>query len=229
MSGFAALASIGVTKGNSNADHPALTPSIYTPDLPLGKRISNAGLPTTDIARVYHSSVTLTPQGFFLIAGSNPNPNTTAPGPGVTFPTEFMVEHLNPPSLAEGVERPAFVAGSMPEKLSFGNNVTVNVTISEGLDTSNIKRKYISLSIYFLSLNTCLVFAVALMDLGFSSHAFHSSARLVFMNAQLSSDKTQLTFTTPPSGRVYPPGPATIFLTVDEITSPVGFPSIPLT
>lgn len=141
MSGFAALASIGVTTGNSNADHPALTPSIYTPSLPLGQRISNSGMPTADIPRVYHSSVTLTPQGFFLIAGSNPNPNTTAPGPGVTFPTEFRVEHLNPPSLAPGVERPAFGEGTVPSKLSFGKSVTVNVTVPQGLDTSDVKCK----------------------------------------------------------------------------------------
>ncbi len=57
------------------------------------------------------------------------------------------------------------------------------------------------------------------MDLGFSSHAFHSSARLVFMDATISADKNSLTFVTPPSGRVYPPGPATVFLTVDNVTS----------
>ena len=57
------------------------------------------------------------------------------------------------------------------------------------------------------------------MDLGFSSHAFHSSARLVFMDAKISPDRRSLTFVTPPSGRVYPPGPATIFLTIDDVSS----------
>ena len=57
------------------------------------------------------------------------------------------------------------------------------------------------------------------MDLGFSSHAFHSSARLVFMEGSIASDGKSLTFTTPPSGRVYPPGPATIFLTIDDVSS----------
>jgi hypothetical protein len=58
------------------------------------------------------------------------------------------------------------------------------------------------------------------MDLGFSSHAFHSSARLVFMDATISKDRKSLTFTTPPNGRIYPPGPATIFLTINDVTSP---------
>jgi hypothetical protein len=58
------------------------------------------------------------------------------------------------------------------------------------------------------------------MDLGFSSHAFHSSARLVFLENKLSADRKTLTFTMPPNGRVYPPGPATVFLTIDDVTSP---------
>lgn len=49
------------------------------------------------------------------------------------------------------------------------------------------------------------------MDLGFSSHAFHSSARLVFMDAELSRDRTSLTITSPPNNRVYPPGPGASF------------------
>ena len=74
------------------------------------------------------------------------------------------------------------------------------------------------------------------MDLGFSSHAFHSSQRLVFMDAQLSPNKKTLTVRSPPNNRVYPPGPgnhkysfpscqfsdnlvAFIFLTIDDITS----------
>ncbi|KAI0769967.1 hypothetical protein C8Q74DRAFT_1272491 [Fomes fomentarius] len=49
--------------GNSNADRPVLTPSIYSPDVPLGRRISNEGMPTSEVPRLYHSSDTLTPQG----------------------------------------------------------------------------------------------------------------------------------------------------------------------
>ena len=60
---------------------------------------------------------------------------------------------------------------------------------------------------------------VALMDLGYSTHAFHAGARLVFMDATVSSDGKSMTFVTPPNGRVYPPGPATVFLTVDDVTS----------
>ena len=68
------------------------------------------------------------------------------------------------------------------------------------------------MSIYYILL-------VTLVDLGFSSHAFHSSARLVFMDAQLSDDRKSLTITSPPNRNIYPPGPAFVFLTVDDISS----------
>ncbi|KZV88781.1 glyoxal oxidase precursor [Exidia glandulosa HHB12029] len=192
--GYAAVASVGQPVGNSNADNAVLTPSLYTPDAAPGRRISNAGMPVSPVARMYHSTVTLTPQGNFLIAGSNPNGQTVV-GPNVKFPSEFRVTTLDPPFMF--VDRP--VIGRVPSKLAFGRTFTVPVTIPRNLAARDIK--------------------VSLMDLGFSSHAFHSGARLVFMTARLSPDRRSLTFTTPPNGRVYPPGPAFVFLTVDDVTS----------
>ena len=61
--------------------------------------------------------------------------------------------------------------------------------------------------------------SVSLMDLGFSTHGFQVGARLVFMDATISNNGKTLSFVTPPNGRVYPPGPATIFLTIDDVTS----------
>lgn len=195
--GFAALAAVADPVGASNADHPVLTPSLYTPTAPLGKRISNAGMPTTDIPRMYHSSVTLTPQGNFLVAGNNPNMNFTPAGtPGIKFPSELRVETLNPPFMSR--TRPSI--HTLPEKLGFGQKFTVPITIPSDLEATTIQ--------------------VSLMDLGFSSHAFHSSARLVFMDASVSKDGKSLTFTTPPNGKVFPPGPAIVFLTIDDVTSP---------
>ncbi|KAJ7600062.1 glyoxal oxidase precursor [Mycena floridula] len=73
--GFAAIRSIRDPVGNSNADHPVLTPTLYTPSAPLAHRFSNKEMPTTDIARLYHSTASLTPMGNILLAGSNPNGN----------------------------------------------------------------------------------------------------------------------------------------------------------
>ncbi|KAF7420726.1 hypothetical protein PC9H_011244 [Pleurotus ostreatus] len=145
--------------GSTGADNTVLMP-LYTPSLPLGRRISNKGMPTTNIPRMYHSSITLTPQGNFLIAGSSPNGSATMTG--VKFPSEFRVETLDPPFM--NAERPKLV--SVPKKLAFGQKVSVPISIPRGLRTQDIK--------------------VSLMDLGFSTHAFHAGARLVFMDATIS-------------------------------------------
>ncbi|PIL37689.1 hypothetical protein GSI_01383 [Ganoderma sinense ZZ0214-1] len=193
--GFAAIAQVSDAIGGSNADHAVLTPSLYTPTLPLGQRISNKGLPTTDIARVYHSSITLTPQGNFLIAGSNPNAQFVAPAAGIKFASELRVQTLDPPFMF--VDRPKIL--SAPAKIPFNSRVTVPISVPAALHNRNAKVQ------------------ISLMDLGFSSHAFHSSARLVFMEGSISPDGRSLTFVTPPSGRVYPPSSATIFLTIDDV------------
>ncbi|KAF5351167.1 hypothetical protein D9756_008348 [Leucocoprinus leucothites] len=197
QTGYAAFNAVQDLIGSADADHPALTPSLYSPDAPLGQRISNAEMPTTDIPRVYHSSVTLTPKGNLLIAGSNPNGGIVN---DTIFHSEYRVEYLNPPYMT--VARPQLL--NVPQKLGFNHEFTVDVVIPPRLDTraSSIQ--------------------VALMDLGFSSHAFHSSSRLVFMTAKLGSksgNTRKLTIRTPPNNRVYPPGPAYVFLTVDDVTS----------
>ncbi|KAJ7100233.1 glyoxal oxidase N-terminus-domain-containing protein [Mycena belliarum] len=196
LTGYAAVASIGVTSGNSNADHPVFTPILYTPSAAAGKRMTQEGLPTTNIPRMYHSTITLTPQGNLLLAGNNPNGNFTTLAPGEPgFSSELRVETLDPPFMQ--MVRPTM--SNLPSKIAFNSKFTVSVTMPPGVSTSTMK--------------------VALMDLGFSSHAFHSSQRLVFMDAVLSKDKRSLTITSPPNNRVFPPGPGFIFLTVGETTS----------
>ncbi|KAI0037117.1 glyoxal oxidase precursor [Vararia minispora EC-137] len=199
--GYAAVRYHRKLVGEGNADHPVLTPVLYTPGLPLGERFSNKGMPTSDIPRMYHSSVTLTPQGNVWVGGSNPSPNFTLPAPGVKFPSEVRIETLDPPYMF--VERPTL--GDLPPTIPFGAKVTVPITVPRALSSDVVQ--------------------VSLMDLGFSTHAFHSGARLVFLNARMSANRTSLTFTMPPNSRVYPPGPATIFLTVNGITS-VGVQTI---
>jgi len=191
--GYAAAGSVADPVGNSsNADHPVFTPELYTPQAPLGRRLSKAGMPTTNIARMYHSGVSLTPQGNILIAGSNPNGQIVN---GTKFHSELRVETLNPPFMT--MARP--VITKAPAQIHFNDVITLNMNIPKGLNTANLQ--------------------VALMDLGFSSHAWHSSQRLVFMNAKLNPDQKSLTIQIPPNNRVFPPGPGWIFVTIDGVTS----------
>ncbi|KAJ7823986.1 glyoxal oxidase N-terminus-domain-containing protein [Mycena olivaceomarginata] len=192
--GYAAVDSIGVPFGPSNAANPIGTPVLYTPSAPLGPPLQHQeGLPTTDIARMYHSSVTLTPQGNILLAGNNPNGNITFIPPGQPgFSSEFRVQTLDPPFFNQA--RPTLT--NVPSKIAFNQRFTIGIDIPAGVSPSSIK--------------------VALIDLGFSTHAFHSSGRLVFMDFILSPNRRSLTITSPPNNRVYPPGPAYIFVTVGD-------------
>lgn len=124
--GFAAIGNTADPVGNSNADHPVFVPSLYTPDAPLGQRITNAGMPNSAIARMYHSTVTLTPQGNFLIGGNNPNNFVEL---NVTFPSEFRIQTLDPPFMS--MERPKIL--DMPQKLGFGKEVTVPISLPASL------------------------------------------------------------------------------------------------
>ncbi|KAJ7269894.1 glyoxal oxidase N-terminus-domain-containing protein [Mycena rebaudengoi] len=196
LTGYAAIRSFPDTFGPSNAANPLFTPSIYTPTAPLGERVSNLGMPSSNIPRMYHSSVTLTPAGNLMLGGSNPNGNVTVIPPGQPgFSSEFRIEYLNPPFMS--LPRPTL--HNVPKQVAFNHKFTVGVQIPHLAPLSPIK--------------------VALMDLGFSTHAFHAGARLVFLHATLSNNRRSLTITSPPNNRVYPPGPGYIYVTVGNATS----------
>ena len=160
--------------------------------------------------------MTLTPQGNFLIGGNNPNNDVNLTVP---FSSEFRLETLNPPFMS--VARP--VIKSAPEKIGFVQTFTVPVTVPANIKGTTIQGQYRYLKCTSkpdgLATNRTKLFTVALMDLGFSTHAFHSSARLVFMDAKLSANRQSLTMTAPPNRNIFPPGPGWIFLTMDGVTS----------
>ncbi|KAF9046801.1 copper radical oxidase [Hymenopellis radicata] len=81
--------------GHSYADDPILTPVMYNPDAPAGKRWSSDGLGASTVPRMYHSTATLVPDGSVIISGSNPNPDYTV-GDGVKYPTDYRVERFYP-------------------------------------------------------------------------------------------------------------------------------------
>ncbi|KAF9441736.1 copper radical oxidase [Macrolepiota fuliginosa MF-IS2] len=107
--------------------------------------------------------------------------------------SQFRVEDLNPPYMT--LARPTL--RSVPAQIQFNSRFDIGIHIPDNLRVSSVK--------------------VVLMDLGFSSHAFHSSSWLVFMEAELSPDHRSIL--SPPNNRVYPPGPASMYVTVGDITS----------
>ncbi|KAJ7200643.1 glyoxal oxidase N-terminus-domain-containing protein [Mycena pura] len=175
----------------SNADHPAFTPVVYDPTAPVGRRFSSQGIPASTIPRMYHSSATLTPNGSILLAGSNPNHDITI---GTEYPTEYRLEFYSPAYLSK--PRPTY--NGLPATVNYNSKFTLSVELPP--DTNDV--------------------TVALMDLGFSTHGVHVDQRFVKLVSNLSHDKKTLTVTGPPTTRIYPPGPAFLY-----VVTAAGVPS----
>ncbi|KAK7038205.1 glyoxal oxidase N-terminus-domain-containing protein [Favolaschia claudopus] len=192
--GYSGYPSVGNSNVNgSNSNNPAFRGMLYRTAFPAGQRITQEGIPASNIARMYHSSAALTPQGNIMVAGSNPHPAVVPPP--TAFPTEFRVEYLNPDFITNNLPRP--VIHSAPTQILFNQKATMTVTVPPSLLLGQIK--------------------VSLMDMGYITHAQHSNSRLVFLEHTLVGNK--LTITAPPNNNIYPPGPAWIFVVADGVHS----------
>ncbi len=107
------------SQGWGFASNAVLNPVLYNPALAPGTRFDT--LTATNIARVYHSTANLLPDGRILVAGSNTHEFYTF---SPVFPTELRIEAFSPPYLAAGA-RPAIVAA--PGALGYGQNFVVEV------------------------------------------------------------------------------------------------------
>ncbi|QRV74664.1 glyoxal oxidase [Ceratobasidium sp. AG-Ba] len=158
-----------------------------------GQRFSNAGLPTSDIARMYHSVATLTPKGTVLIAGSNPNDNVETR----MYPTEFRAEILSPDYLS----KPRATMVNYPQTLRYARRASATISMPLGRHKRGFFFKKVE---------------VVLMDLGFSTHGVHMDQRMVTLPAVMMGRKL-VTFTGPPNANVYPPGPAWLYIVIDGV------------
>ncbi|KAJ7353107.1 glyoxal oxidase N-terminus-domain-containing protein [Mycena albidolilacea] len=184
QTGLAAYATVPDALGPiSNADHPAFTPVVYDPTGAAGRRFSSQGIPASTIPRLYHSTATLTPNGSILLAGSNPNVDVTI---GTEYQTEYRLEFYSPAYLSK--PRPSYKG--LPATVNYGSKFTLSVQLPP--DTTGV--------------------TVALMDLGFATHGSHMDQRFVKLVSKLSPDKKTLTVTGPPTSRIYPPGPAFLYV-----------------
>ncbi|CAE6504231.1 unnamed protein product [Rhizoctonia solani] len=191
--GIAGYGNVKRQVGSSNADDPVFTPVLYDPRAPLGRRFSSEGMPLSNIPRLYHSVATLVPDGSIMIAGSNPNLDLST----VEFGTEYRVEWLRPDYMS--LPRPKITG--LPKQIDFMKSFTLDITLPRQTD------------------DITDILAVSLMDLGFVTHSVHMNSRLVELESKLAQDGRTLTVSSPPSGSVYPPGPAWIYILADGIPS----------
>ena len=119
---------------------------------------------------------------------------------------------MNPPYMS--MSRPQL--SNVPSSIQFNQQFSISVSIPKDLKAAVIQGKNPRLSQTVLRnfLRHFGFFSVALMDLGFSTHGYHSSSRLVFMEASLSPDCSTLSILSPPNNRVFPPGPGALGLSV---------------
>ncbi|KAF9010670.1 copper radical oxidase [Cyathus striatus] len=194
--------------GHSYADNPVLMPAIYDPNAPAGDRWSRDGLQPSTIPRMYHSSATLLADGSVLVSGSNPNPDYTV-GPDVRYPTEYRTELFFPSYYNERRPQPK----GLLSQLSYGGP-TFDVT----LDSDDL----------FGDVDNVQSAKVVVIRTGFSTHSMNMGQRYVELQISYTAFRgnhsailhvSQL----PPNPAILAPGPALIFVVVNDIPS-VGLP-----
>ncbi|TFK70849.1 glyoxal oxidase [Pluteus cervinus] len=189
--------------GESLASGPVLTPALYDPNAPAGKRWSNAGFAASTIPRLYHSSAILLPDASVLIAGSNPNVDVNT---STIFPTTYQAEIFYPPYFSSRT-RP--VPQGVPSTISYGGP-SFDITIPS--------------SSYSGSGNSAAASAqVVLIRGGFTTHAMNMGQRYMQLNNSytVNSDGSIVLHTAqaPPNPNLFQPGPAFLFVNVNGIPS----------
>ncbi|KIJ68126.1 copper radical oxidase [Hydnomerulius pinastri MD-312] len=199
--GTAGYGNTSFTVGQSYADQPILSPVIYNPNAPVGKRWSRDGLSPSTIPRMYHSSATLLPDGSVFVSGSNPNSDINLT---TTYPTEYRIERFYPSYYNQRRPQPQ----GLPSQLSYGGsyfNVSLTIADLDG-NVDNIQTA-----------------AVMVMRTGFSTHTMNMGMRSVqlanaFTGNPDGSGVLQVN-QLPPNPAIMPPGPALLFVVINGVPS----------
>jgi hypothetical protein len=193
--------------GQSYADEPLLTPLMYDPLAPKGHRWSQANMPESKVARMYHSSATLLPDGSVFVSGSNPNADYNVK---TKFPTEYAVERFYP--WYYSMRRPEPVG--LMDRLSYGG---------PGYDVS------LSLEDLGGNLTKIQTAKAVVVRTGFSTHTINFGMRYVELETSYtitplddSGSNYNITLHVAqlyPNPAILAPGPALLFIVVDGVPS----------
>ncbi|KAK1749675.1 glyoxal oxidase [Echria macrotheca] len=191
-----------MTAGASYAESPTLTPIIYDPKRPEGKRWSSEGLSASTIPRMYHSTAILLSDGSIFVSGSNPNSDVIPLED--RYGTEYRVERFYPPYF-DGSRRPQ--PTGLPDSLSYGGDpFTIELSKDDLFgDTKNID-----------------TIMVTYVRPGYSTHAINFSQRAIklqWSHKLLDNGGVQLSVQQLPSPTIFAPGPALLHVVVAGIPS----------
>ncbi|XP_073043298.1 putative aldehyde oxidase Art an 7 [Primulina eburnea] len=184
------------------ADIPNLNPVLYSPNKIPGQRFKE--LVPTKIARMYHSSSAVLPDGQILVAGSNTNPyymHDKARDPIMIYPTDLRVEKFSPPYLAPALKkyRLVIVEDYSDKKLKYGDEVNIHIQSDAGeIDYNKIK--------------------VTMYSPPFTTHGYSMNQRLLILKLKKAGDGA-ITVVAPPSGRLAPPGYYLLFVVHQDVPS----------
>lgn len=189
--------------GESLASGPVGQPAIYDPNAPAGSRWSNTGLGTSNIARLYHSSAMLLPDGSIMIAGSNPNIDVNT---STIYPTTYKAEYFYPPYFSAKT-RPQ--PTGIPKTLAYGGDAfDVTVPSSSYSGSANSAAD-----------NTTVVLTRG----GFTTHGMNMGQRFLQLNNTytVNSDGsiTLHVAQVPPNPSLLTPGPVLFWVVVNGVPS----------
>lgn len=193
---------------------PTYRPVLYDPELPQGKRLEYTNYGSSKIARLYHSSAILVPDGSVLIAGSNPHmdvsylpPNDQLDTKYEAFNTTYTLEQWYPSYYFE--ERPKPMG--MPDVIKYGGN-PFNISVDAKYMNPNKNANA-------MANNT----KIMVIRPGFSTHAVNFGQRsLQLENSYVVNKDGSVTFIVNPMPmnlNIFVPGPALLFVTVNGIPS----------
>ncbi|KAK7358347.1 hypothetical protein VNO77_00274 [Canavalia gladiata] len=188
----------GAQEGTSawwDADQPNFTPVLYSPEKPNGLRFKE--LKPSQIARMYHSTSAVLPNGKIWVSGSNTH-NTYKDVD--RFPTETRVEAFSPPYLDVDFDkyRPQINEDASGKELVYGGNFELSFSVEDG---AGLTKNDIKVSMYFPP---------------FTTHGFSMGQRLLFLQIDDFVMETEgvyrLRVVAPPSAQIAPPGYYLLFV-----------------
>lgn len=186
---------------DSYANNPVYSPIIYDPSQPSGSRWSRVGMKDSTVARMYHSTATLLPDGSVFVTGSNPHPDYS---PNAIFPTEYRVERFYPSYYTKRRPEPA----GIPTSLTYGGQYFDVTLTSDDL---------------FGNIGNANAIHVQVVKTGFSTHAINFGQRMVELDHTFTTNTdggvTLHVSQPPPNAALLQPGHGWLFVVVNGVPS----------